>query len=264
MENTKIQKQNRNHTSSCHPGKAAVNTRCFSKPCSLRCLGEPLPPVLGSAYSRCPINASQQAVEPDRLPRCPQPCLSSAPRAAAQSATGRRRSCRWRRWSRRSARRSAKVGRWHRARAGPRLPGGRQVHYPLTAPACPPGFAELQTDMTDLTKELNRSQGIPFLEYKHFVTRTFFPKVSLSPPLNLHRPPGATCPSAPACSTGPLEQCETYTPAHGSPAWLPCVAKGGDLVSPPTFILCSLDVCPYRNQLPAPHLLLACSPHQGS
>lgn len=33
--------------------------------------------------------------------------------------------------------------------------------------------------MTDLTKELNRSQGIPFLEYKHFVTRTFFPKVSL-------------------------------------------------------------------------------------
>ncbi|KAB0404519.1 hypothetical protein E2I00_013180 [Balaenoptera physalus] len=39
------------------------------------------------------------------------------------------------------------------------------------------GFAELQTDMTDLTKELNRSQGIPFLEYKHFVTRTFFPKI---------------------------------------------------------------------------------------
>lgn len=42
------------------------------------------------------------------------------------------------------------------------------------------GFAELQTDMTDLTKELNRSQGIPFLEYKQFVTRTFFPKVSLT------------------------------------------------------------------------------------
>lgn len=41
------------------------------------------------------------------------------------------------------------------------------------------GFAELQTDMTDLTKELNRSQGIPFLEYKHFVTRTFFSKVFL-------------------------------------------------------------------------------------
>ncbi|KAJ6668300.1 hypothetical protein lerEdw1_015677 [Lerista edwardsae] len=40
------------------------------------------------------------------------------------------------------------------------------------------GFAELQTDMTDLTKELNRSQGIPFLEYKYFVTRTFFPKSS--------------------------------------------------------------------------------------
>jgi hypothetical protein len=47
---------------------------------------------------------------------------------------------------------------------------------------CPTGFAELQTDMTDLTKELNRSQGIPFLEYKHFVTRTFFPKVHTLPP----------------------------------------------------------------------------------
>lgn len=43
-----------------------------------------------------------------------------------------------------------------------------------------PGFAELQTDMTDLTKELNRSQGIPFLEYKQFVTRTFFPKVRMT------------------------------------------------------------------------------------
>uniref|UniRef100_A0A8C2E314 Plexin D1 n=1 Tax=Cyprinus carpio TaxID=7962 RepID=A0A8C2E314_CYPCA len=38
-------------------------------------------------------------------------------------------------------------------------------------------FAELQTDMTDLTKELSRTQGIPFLEYKQFVTRTFFPKM---------------------------------------------------------------------------------------
>ncbi|GCC17189.1 hypothetical protein chiPu_0020498 [Chiloscyllium punctatum] len=41
------------------------------------------------------------------------------------------------------------------------------------------GFAELQTDMTDLTKELNRSQGIPFLEYRYFVIRTFFPKCSI-------------------------------------------------------------------------------------
>uniref|UniRef100_A0A4W3GBS9 Plexin D1 n=1 Tax=Callorhinchus milii TaxID=7868 RepID=A0A4W3GBS9_CALMI len=49
------------------------------------------------------------------------------------------------------------------------------------------GFAELQTDMTDLTKELNRSQGIPFLEYKHFVIRTFFPKSlhQLSSPPNM-------------------------------------------------------------------------------
>lgn len=44
--------------------------------------------------------------------------------------------------------------------------------------------------MTDLTKELNRSQGIPFLEYKQFVTRTFFPKVRKSPP-----PPSSLIPN---------------------------------------------------------------------
>ena len=59
------------------------------------------------------------------------------------------------------------------------LGNGFRIYSQL--PAYPPGFAELQTDMTDLTKELNRSQGIPFLEYKHFVTRTFFPKVSRHP-----------------------------------------------------------------------------------
>lgn len=63
------------------------------------------------------------------------------------------------------------------------------------------GFAELQTDMTDLTKELNRSQGIPFLEYKHFVTRTFFPKCSsiyeecyILPPQNFNNQLGTQVP----------------------------------------------------------------------
>ncbi|KAM4022715.1 plexin-D1 [Anomaloglossus baeobatrachus] len=63
------------------------------------------------------------------------------------------------------------------------------------------GFAELQTDMTDLTKELNRSQGIPFLEYKHFVTRTFFPKCSsiyeecyIIPPKNFNSQLGVQVP----------------------------------------------------------------------
>ncbi|XP_044156321.1 plexin-D1 isoform X1 [Bufo gargarizans] len=63
------------------------------------------------------------------------------------------------------------------------------------------GFAELQTDMTDLTKELNRSQGIPFLEYKHFVTRTFFPKCSsiyeecyILPPKNFNNQLGIQVP----------------------------------------------------------------------
>ncbi|XP_049437468.1 plexin-D1 [Epinephelus fuscoguttatus] len=50
------------------------------------------------------------------------------------------------------------------------------------------GFAELQTDMTDLTKELNRSQGIPFLEYKQFVTRTFFPKMCSDYEMSLVQP----------------------------------------------------------------------------
>lgn len=55
-----------------------------------------------------------------------------------------------------------------------------KVSYSLHYDFLQSGFAELQTDMTDLTKELNRSQGIPFLEYKYFVTRTFFPKVRQS------------------------------------------------------------------------------------
>lgn len=76
-------------------------------------------------------------------------------------------------------------------------------------PLGPTGFAELQTDMTDLTKELNRSQGIPFLEYKHFVTRTFFPKVhSLQHAL---------------VTTGELESshlCGDGTPVHSHPGSL--------------------------------------------
>ncbi|XP_078728582.1 plexin-D1 [Lampetra fluviatilis] len=38
------------------------------------------------------------------------------------------------------------------------------------------GFAELQTDMTDLASEFNGNQGIPFLEYKHFAIRILFPE----------------------------------------------------------------------------------------
>uniref|UniRef100_A0A8C2E227 Plexin D1 n=1 Tax=Cyprinus carpio TaxID=7962 RepID=A0A8C2E227_CYPCA len=54
---------------------------------------------------------------------------------------------------------------------------GTSLLFSQTVCLCVAGFAELQTDMTDLTKELSRTQGIPFLEYKQFVTRTFFPKV---------------------------------------------------------------------------------------
>uniref|UniRef100_UPI00358FF6A5 plexin-D1 isoform X2 n=1 Tax=Myxine glutinosa TaxID=7769 RepID=UPI00358FF6A5 len=38
------------------------------------------------------------------------------------------------------------------------------------------GFAELQTDMTDLTSELKGTQGIPFLSYEQFTFRTLFPE----------------------------------------------------------------------------------------
>uniref|UniRef100_A0A8C2E0Y6 Plexin D1 n=1 Tax=Cyprinus carpio TaxID=7962 RepID=A0A8C2E0Y6_CYPCA len=54
---------------------------------------------------------------------------------------------------------------------------GTSLLFSQTVCLCVAGFAELQTDMTDLTKELSRTQGIPFLEYKQFVTRTFFPKM---------------------------------------------------------------------------------------
>lgn len=138
---------------------------------------------MGRASPSRPVTCRQQVPMPSHgswgpeSPLCcPQLCSSSAPRAAVLSATGRRPCCRWKRWSLRSERRSAKVS----AGAAWRCPMAGQD--PSQSLVCPTGFAELQTDMTDLTKELNRSQGIPFLEYKHFVTRTFFPKVYTLPP----------------------------------------------------------------------------------
>ena len=169
--------------------------------------------------------------------------------------------------------------------AGPRALALPPDHSQL--PACPPGFAELQTDMTDLTKELNRSQGIPFLEYKHFVTRTFFPKVSASSPqlvipqeflessLGPGNLEGTSVPMGePECGMGP-EQCKTCTPAYGSPAPVPgCPAwpaEGKAQVPPPvpTFFLCSLDiqVC-LRKAAVSPAFLRGCwaclSSHRGA
>ncbi|XP_051758342.1 plexin-D1 [Ctenopharyngodon idella] len=80
------------------------------------------------------------------------------------------------------------------------------------------GFAELQTDMTDLTKELNRSQGIPFLEYKEFVTRTFFPKMCCEYERSLVQPVYENDPLGPRAlsETHPLLQdwqpCNTTRP----------------------------------------------------
>merc|ERR1719382_2412864 len=47
---------------------------------------------------------------------------------------------------------------------------------------CKQAFAELQTDMTDLTMDLEVS-GIPLLDHRTFVTKVFFPGVSEHPVL---------------------------------------------------------------------------------
>jgi plexin A len=44
-------------------------------------------------------------------------------------------------------------------------------------------FAELQTDMTDLTADLE-SSGIPTLDHKNYIMKVFFPGVSDHPILN--------------------------------------------------------------------------------
>jgi len=44
-------------------------------------------------------------------------------------------------------------------------------------------FAELQTDMTDLTADL-QSLGIPTLDHKTYVMKVFFPGVNDHPILN--------------------------------------------------------------------------------
>jgi plexin A len=46
-----------------------------------------------------------------------------------------------------------------------------------------PAFAELQTDMTDLTADLE-SSGIPTLDHKNYIMKVFFPGVSDHPILN--------------------------------------------------------------------------------
>lgn len=123
---------------------------------------------------------------------------------------------------------------------------------PLTATACLPGFAELQTDMTDLTKELNRSQGIPFLEYKHFVTRTFFPKVSsgpcrllqelLDPSLGPENLEGTSVlmEELDKCSLGPLSS--TKPARLPVAAWAPALACRGRGPSFPHFPSLPTDV----------------------
>lgn len=43
------------------------------------------------------------------------------------------------------------------------------------AAECKEAFAELQTEMTDLTTDLISSGGIPFLDYKHYIIKILFP-----------------------------------------------------------------------------------------
>jgi Plexin cytoplasmic RasGAP domain len=48
---------------------------------------------------------------------------------------------------------------------------------------CKQAFAELQTDMTDLTADLENS-GIPNLDHVHYIMKVFFPGVTDHPILN--------------------------------------------------------------------------------
>lgn len=49
---------------------------------------------------------------------------------------------------------------------------------------CKQAFAELQTDMTDLTADLENS-GIPTLDHINYIMKVFFPGVSDHPILNV-------------------------------------------------------------------------------
>lgn len=51
---------------------------------------------------------------------------------------------------------------------------------------CKQAFAELQTDMTDLTADLENS-GIPTLDHVNYIMKVFFPGVSDHPILNTQK-----------------------------------------------------------------------------
>lgn len=51
---------------------------------------------------------------------------------------------------------------------------------------CKQAFAELQTDMTDLTADLENS-GIPTLDHVNYIMKVFFPGVTDHPILNGHK-----------------------------------------------------------------------------
>lgn len=49
-------------------------------------------------------------------------------------------------------------------------------------PSCPPAFAELQTDIQELTNDMDGVK-IPFLEYRTYTMRVMFPGIEEHPVL---------------------------------------------------------------------------------
>lgn len=61
------------------------------------------------------------------------------------------------------------------------------LHVSITANLCFPAFAELQTEMTDLTSDLTCG-GIPFLEYRTYAMKILFPNLEETTVLQMDRP----------------------------------------------------------------------------
>lgn len=59
------------------------------------------------------------------------------------------------------------------------------IHVSRFCPSCPlflPAFAELQTDINELTSDLDRA-GIPYLDYRTYAMRVLFPGIDDHPVL---------------------------------------------------------------------------------
>lgn len=64
-------------------------------------------------------------------------------------------------------------------------------------------FAELQTDINELTSDLDRS-GIPYLDYRTYAMRVLFPGIEDHPVLRELEVMPASCAQPPSRDAGPV------------------------------------------------------------